>query len=87
MNAAPEKKAYTKEEVMELLGIRATTYHKIVKYGLLQSARLFPGGPRRHTQKQLADYFQYLDSAGVVPVESAESEFTKRRQQYSRRGR
>lgn len=86
MREASEQRAYTKQEVMELLGIGSSTYHKIVKHGRLQSSRLIPGGPRRHTPKQLADYFQYLDSAAVVGVDSPESEFEKRRQNSVRRG-
>lgn len=74
-----EFKGYTKYQVMELLEIGKTTYHKLCNVGLLEFSRLYPGGPRRHTPEQLAKYFQYLNSGGVVHVVSSESEFEERR--------
>lgn len=67
-------RVYDKEMIMELLLISATTYHKIIKPGvrgrvLLKSSRLYPGGPRRHTQDQYNTYIEYLNTEGAVGSE------------------
>jgi hypothetical protein len=49
---------YTKQQVMAILGIGASTYHKICKQELLASFRLYAGGPRRHSAEQLGDYIR-----------------------------
>jgi hypothetical protein len=65
-------RVYTKRQVMALLSISSVTYHKLIKIRsrqgqpLLRSSRIFPGGPRRHTQKQYDDLMKYLDTEGEV---------------------
>lgn len=65
---------YDKEMMMELLRVSTSTYYKLLKLdfrgrALLRSSRLFPGGPRVHTQKQYDEYLEYLNTEGVIGSE------------------
>lgn len=64
-------RVYDRELMMELLRISATTYHKLIKPDargrvLLESSRLFPGGPRRHTQKQYDEFIEHIETERTV---------------------
>jgi hypothetical protein len=59
--------AFSDDQVRVLLGgIGRTTLWKLRTKGLLQSSRLYPGGPRRTTLAQLREYLRYLETEGVV---------------------
>lgn len=49
---------YTKRQIMALLKVGSTTYHKICRLGLLESYRLFPGGPIRHSPEQFNEFLE-----------------------------
>jgi len=70
-----QPRAYSPEEVRKLLRIGRSTYYKLCGTGLLKWSRVYPGGPRIHTQAQLDQYFSYLNGAG----QSAIKVWTRRR--------
>jgi hypothetical protein len=75
-------RVYNKQLMMALLGISDTTYHKLLHPDfrgreLLRSSRLFPGGPRVHTQKQYDDYLEYLNTEGQIAPQRLRRDRTK----------
>jgi hypothetical protein len=59
-------RVYTPLQMQALLGVKASTYYRIRKLGLLAYSRLYPGGPVIHTQQEFDDYLAYLNSQGRV---------------------
>lgn len=65
-----EQPFYTPIQMREMLGngpdkpISKSTYYKLLRTKLLRSSRIYPGGPRIHTQQQVDDYCDYLNGRG-----------------------
>lgn len=63
---------YTPEQVWKTLGVSETSYYvKLTKADergrrLLEFSKLWPGGPRIHTQEQIDAYRAYLNGAGAI---------------------